>query len=826
MKHRKPKKGHPGRNIPGASKIYSSLSLQQPLADKLQSARTLHHQGKLNEAEVLYREILKLHPLNFEGLQSLAILAFLKKNFAEAVELFDKAIKINALIPSLLNNRGIALKELKQYDKAVLSYQDALALKPDYVEALYNCGNAYLELKRFDDAISSYDKALALKPGLAQAYSNRGVALKELKRYDDALQNYDQSIVLKPDYAEPYHNRGNAFLELKRFSEALLNYNQALALKPDYAEAYVNRGNTLLKMKRYDEALSSCHQALAVKPHYTEAYVSLANTYLELKQYDQALLSYDKAINLNPAYAEVYSNRGNTFLIMKRYDDARQSYQESIAIKPDYAEAYANLGNVLKELQRYDDALDSYDKAIMLDPDAYFWFEARLTLKMRICDWSSFSNDCLHLIDKIERHEKAANPFCFFSLVDSLSLHQKVALKYVLEGYPSHDALPPMAKYPRHDKIRIGYFSADFRNHPVAQLTAELFELHDKSRFEFTAFSFGPNTKDHIRKRVEAAFDTFIDVQDLTELDIAKLSRSMEIDIAVDLGGFSSDQHTGIFALRAAPIQVSYLGFSGTMGAEYIDYIIADSTLVPEQSRQYYTEKIVYLPGCYMVNDTQRRIAEKVFTREELGLPKTGFVFCCFNNNNKITPATFDGWMRILMQVDGSVIWFSHYNSQAVGNLQKEAVRRGVNAERLIFGNYAPDHAEHLAKYRSADLFLDTLPYNAHTTASDALWAGLPVLTCVGESFAARVAASLLNTLKLPELIASTQEEYEALAIELATNPKKLNKIKQKLVKNRLTSPLFDTNIFTKNIEEAYRTMYERYMADLPPDHIIVNRAE
>jgi predicted O-linked N-acetylglucosamine transferase (SPINDLY family) len=352
---------------------------------------------------------------------------------------------------------------------------------------------------------------------------------------------------------------------------------------------------------------------------------------------------------------------------------------------------------------------------------------------------------------------------------------------------------------------------------------AGLFEQHNKDKFELFAISFGPATKDEMQQRLALSFDQFVEVQNRTDKDIAALCRSLEIDIAIDLKGFTQDSRVGIFSHRAAPIQVNYLGYPGTMGTDYIDYLIADKVLIPEASAPYFTEKIVYLPNSYQVNDAKRRISDTVFIREELGLPASGFVFCCFNNNYKIMPDTFDSWMRILQRVDGSVLWLFEDNPTAALNLRKEADLRGVNPERLVFAPRLP-LAEHLARHRAADLFIDTFPYNAHTTASDALWAGLPVLTRTGESFASRVAASLLIAIDLPELITSTQEEYDALAIALATHPERLLAVKQKLARNRLTTPLFDTGLFTQHIEDAYTQMYQRYHAGLEPDHLYVDQ--
>jgi predicted O-linked N-acetylglucosamine transferase (SPINDLY family) len=350
---------------------------------------------------------------------------------------------------------------------------------------------------------------------------------------------------------------------------------------------------------------------------------------------------------------------------------------------------------------------------------------------------------------------------------------------------------------------------------------AELLELHDRSRFELVGIDFGPVADDAMRTRVRACFDRFIDVRTLSDREVAQLSRDLAIDIAVDLKGFTEDARPGIFAERAAPVQVSYLGFPGTMGAGYIDYIVADEVVIPAASRPLYSEKVVSLPDSYQVNDRKRRIADGTFTREELGLPADGFVFCCFNNDYKVTPSTFDGWMRILRRVEGSVLWLFEDSAMAATNLHKEAERRGVGAERLVFARRMAPH-DHLARYRNADLFLDTLPYNAHTTASDALWAGLPVLTCAGEAFASRVAASLLSAVGLPELITTTPAAFEALAIALASDRARLGRVRATLAANRPTAPLFDTPRFARHIEAAYQEMHERRLAGLPPDHITV----
>jgi predicted O-linked N-acetylglucosamine transferase (SPINDLY family) len=390
--------------------------------------------------------------------------------------------------------------------------------------------------------------------------------------------------------------------------------------------------------------------------------------------------------------------------------------------------------------------------------------------------------------------------------------------------HPESHLLPALERPPPRARISLGYFSADFYNHATMQLMAQLFEFHDQTRFEITAFSFGPDIKDEMRNRLTAANIRLIDVRNMPDAEVAALARSMQLDIAVDLKGFTLDSRPGIFAMRAAPAQVSYLGYPGTMGAEYIDYLIADHILVPESSQQHYEEKIVYLPNSYQVNDSKRAIAERVFTRAELDLPAIGFIFCCFNNTYKITPEVFSIWMRILTQVAGSILWLLEDTPAGSANLRREAALRGISPERLVFAKRMP-LPEHLARQRLADLFLDTWPYNAHTTASDALWVGLPVLTCIGEAFAGRVAASLLNATQLPELITADPACYESLAIKLAEEPERLAAIRQKLINNRLSCPLFDARLFTRHIEAAYAKIAARRQAGLAPDHIYIEHS-
>jgi protein O-GlcNAc transferase len=683
--------------------------------------------------------------------------------------------------------QGAALHSQSKLDEAQLHYDRALKLQPTHFGALYLSGVIALRQNLPERAVEWIGRAIRVNPQIPDAHHDHGRAQFQLRRYAAAVVSYDQAIALNPNYAEAHYNRGTALNELEHYEAAIASYDQAIALKCEHAAGYYNRGNALYRLKRVDAALAS----------------------------------YDKAIALRPDYPEAYNNRGMVLQELRQHEAALVSYDEAIAIMPEYPGAHYNRANALDELKQYEAAIASYDRAIALQPDLKFIAGTRLLAKMKIGDWGTFEAELAELTARLERNEAASPPLAVLALTGCASMQKRAAEIWMQEKCALNLALPAIPKRTQHGKIRIGYFSADFRNHAVSLLSAGLFEEHDRSRFSVFAFSFGPDTEDEMRQRTQRAFDDFLDVRTVSDRDIVLLARKMELDIAVDLGGLTEDSRPLIFAARAAPLQVNFLGYPGTMGAACIDYLIGDLNLIPEGSRRHYSEKIIYLPNSYQVNDAKRVTADKILARDEFGLPRQGFVFCCFNNGHKITPDTFAGWMRIMRQVDGSVLWLLEDNPWAVRNLRREAVQRGVDAERLVFAKRV-ELSEHLARQRLADLFLDTLPYNAHTTASDALWVGLPVLTRTGETFAGRVAASLLNAIELPELITATRDEYEQVAVALASDPQRLTEIKQRLAGNRLTTALFDTRLFTKNIETAYTEIYERYRAGLPADHIHV----
>jgi protein O-GlcNAc transferase len=622
----------------------------------------------------------------------------------------------------------------------------------------------------------------------------------------------------QPDHFDSLHFLAIINYRLGDYQNSVDLINQAIALSPNNANFYSDRGVFFKSFKKLELALSSYDKAIEISPNRADYHYNRANLLSDLRELNKAILSYNTAIELDPNNANYYSNLANVFKEMMQPDLALTNYNKALQINPNYVEAYYNLGHIFAELKKPDLALINYQKAFQLSPNQKFLPGLILYTKSKICDWSSYDQSIVDMEERILRNELAISPFAILAIKDSLSLQYAVAKIAAEADYPEINNFGPIPKRLKGDKIRIGYYSADFHNHPVAYLSSDLFASHDRSKFELIGFSFGPDIDDEMRRKVKGSFDQFIDVRLKSDLEVTKLSRDMGIDIAVDLHGFTQNMRLNIFAARCAPIQVNYIGYPGTMGASYMDYLMTDKVMVPTKSYGHYSEKIVSLPDIYLVN-CNRAMSDKVFTREEFGLPNDGFVYCCFNNSHKITPAVFDVWMRILKSVEGSVLWLFVDNAVAIANLRKEAERRGVSADRIIIADRLP-MPEHLARHKLADLFLDTLPYTAHTTCSDALWAGLPVLTLIGESYPARVSAAILNSMGLPDLITNTQEEYEFKAIEFGNDADKLWEIRERLSKNKLTSPVYDVKKMTKSVEAAYEAMYDRYCNDLLPDNI------
>jgi protein O-GlcNAc transferase len=604
-----------------------------------------------------------------------------------------------------------------------------------------------------------------------------------------------------------FYEQALAQHKANRLEEAVAGYGAALALKPDFAEALYNRGVALWALGRLEEALASTERASALTPRHFETLYNRGALLQRLRRPQEALQSFDAALALRPGDVKALNNRAGMLQELGRLDEALATCERALALEPDQAGLHYNRGTVLRLLGRHAESLTSYEQALALDPGNLDALGRVAGRALQLCDWTRVESLTGPLTAKVAEGKAVVAPHIFLGYSDDPALQLICAQAYIRDKIGV--APPHLWKGERysHDKIRIAYLSADFHQHATAYLTAELFERHDRARFEVTALSFGEDDGSPMRARLVKAFDRFVDVSGKSDLESATLLRGLEIDIAVDLKGHTQGSRPEILGHRPAPVQVNYLGYPGSMGADFIDYVIADRIVLPFDQQPFYAEHIVHLPGCYQVNDTRRAIAPATPSRRELGLPESGFVFCCFNNCWKISAPLFEIWMRLLKAVPGSVLWLLGDNDDAARNLRREAAARSIDPGRLIFAPRLSLEA-HLARHRRADLFLDTFPVNAHTTASDALWAGLPLVTCSGRSFVSRVAASLLAATDMGELATADLAAYEKLALALAQDPARLAAIRQRLGRDRTTLPLFDPQTLCRHIEAAYTQMH------------------
>ena len=625
-----------------------------------------------------------------------------------------------------------------------------------------------------------------------------------------------------PRDARALHSEAIAAFRGGRLEEARQRLALAVAQAPALAEAHSDLGIVLQLMGRPLEALECFERALALRPSLLGAVVNRPIVELAIGRHEAALASSDSALRVAPDNVDVLNARGVALYGLARPEEAIACFDRALAVDPKSAKTWQNRGIALAFLRRQEDAARDLDRALALDPTLEFAEGALMRARLQCCDWSDFAGLRARIAAAIRGGQRSCDALTFLALADSAADALSCARIWATRYPPLVAPLWRGERY-GHERIRVAYLSSDFHEHATAYLMAQVFERHDRARFEVSAVSWDVEAPGAMRRRLKAAFEHFEDVRGMDDVAVARWLREREIDVAVDLKGYTFEARPGILAQRPCPVAVSYLGYPGTMGAGYVDYLLADETVIPAQDRAHYAEQVVYLPGSYQANDGKRAVGAATPTRAELGLPESGFVYCSFNNSYKITPEMFEVWMRVMRAVPGSVLWLLEGNPEVPGNLRREAQLRGVAGERLVFAPRAP-LAEHLARQRNADLFLDTLPCNAHTTASDALWVGLPVLTCLGHTFAGRVAGSLLRAVGLPELVTQTPAEYGALAQRLASEPALLASLRERLVRNRTSSSLFDGERMCRHLEAAFRTMWERSEAGLPPAGFAVPR--
>ncbi len=803
----------------------------------LQQAAQLLATGKAGEADRVIAEAVRHDPSPAGLLYHWGNMLAHAARFDQAISAYDRALAIVPNAPELLLNRGNALFELRRYTEALANYDLALTRAPENTVLWTNRGTVLAELGRNEDADRSFSKALAIDPRDAGARLGRSGLLEEAGRNEDALRDLE---CIDQDSAELQYRRGMLLLRLKRNDEALEAFGRSIALEPGDAQPQIGRAIALGASMRDREALEAIDTALRLAPGNPDAWNSRANILLRLKRYEDALISSDRLIQLNTNSAAAWHNRGAALYGLKRSKEAIAAYEKALSLDATSASTWNNSAVTLMSLGRNEAALTNFARALEIEArDPAIWTarakaltnlgrfveaaadcERALALdaghiaaqrlairaRLRACDWSRRVADENAVRSGLAAGNRLIDPLNCLALFDSPAENLRAAELWTGEECPPDIPLVPRSRTTANQRIRIGYLSTDFREHVVGFLMAGVFEHHDKSRFETVGLSLAPHDSRATQSRIMAALDRMVDLHEVSDAAAASLISGMQLDILVDLNGHTGDARTGILARRPAPVQVNFLGYPGTMGAPYIDYLIADRVIIPQSQPGFFSEQIVCLPDCYQPNDRSRKPAGAVPSRQSAGLPEAGFVFCSFNNNYKITPGIFDIWMRLLRTVDDSVLWLLEDNKAAAANLHREAARRGVVEQRLVFAQRVPQPA-HLARHALADLFLDTNPYNAHTTASDALWMGLPVVTCPGNSFQSRVAASILIAAGVPELIAASLADYEALALGLARDPERLSRIRGKLADSRDSSALFDIARFTRNLEDAYITI-------------------
>jgi protein O-GlcNAc transferase len=808
------------------SKKASATNLTSILERGLHS----HQQGDLELAEKNYREILAVMPDNANALHLLGVLSNQKQDNFAAIDFISRAIQIAPDQPIFHNNLGNAYRDNGRCEQAIVCYQKALQIQPDLIETYINMGIAYHQSADLDRAASALKKAIELKPNSAEAYYNLGNTFKEQRLFDEAISCYRQATALNPMLVEAFYNQANILEKQDRFDEAIDCLKHCIQFKPDWAEAHNNLGNLSKQLGFLDDAICHYQKAIETKPELEEAHLNLGNALKDRGSFGNAIDCYRKALQIRPVNATAYLNLGVTYAEADHTAKAIECFQKATQLNPQFAEAYNYMGVVLAEESRLDAAIDCFQKAIAISPNYAEAYSYLIHQLQHTCDWNllvRFSEKLELLITRAKNKGQfiVEPPFICMARNSDPVMNLTVAKTWSRKiEKPLQNLKLPFSFETRRQKkfkLTIGYLSGDFHDHATAHLMRSLFGLHDREKFKINCYSYGPDDHSNYRKQILNQSDQFIDIRKQSHIDAARRICEEEVDILVDLKGHTRGARLGILACRPAPVQAHYLGYPGSTGADFIDYLITDKIVTPKDHAAYYSEKLVYLPHCYQVNDDQQEIADRNWSRKALGLPEKGFVFSSFNLPYKIDPVMFDSWMRILQQVPGSVLWLFDDNQNARHNLRREAANRGVESDRLVFAQKI-EKAEHLSRLQCADLALDTRIVNGHTTTSDSLWVGVPVMTMEGGHFASRVSSSLLRAVGLPELVTDCSQDYEKLAVQLALHPSELNAVRQKLNINRLKMPLFDTARFVKNVELAYSEMWRIFIEGRAPTQIEV----
>ncbi|MBS7805563.1 tetratricopeptide repeat protein [Rhizobiales bacterium TNE-4] len=798
-------------DLVGAQAAYGrALELAPYDPDTLLNKSNLHHlKGELAQARQFAERALGVDSAATEAQFRLALLSATEGDIQGSLVYLNKLLQnVPNFVPALLQ-RAVLRIEQGQSIQALVDLNACIDFDPHQTEAVLHRGDIFLEYGYPEAAALDYETAIARGETSDALYYNYGKSLVQLNRLAEAKVAFTKALEKNPEASDLFFALGTIDLEEKNYVEAVLNFTQALVNNKKHVDSLNNRAIAYKNLNDFNSALIDYERILEIEPDNIRALQNTAVTCLELKDFTKALDFIDKAVRLNSTLIEPYLIKGHILAGKGDYAKAIEIYEIARTKNPNKSEPDLQLGNLYRLIRNYDKAIEYYSSALKKGSEDRYLRGDLVFTKLQTCDWESIDEELAALIADTQDRKASISPFIFLTFCDHADKQRIVAENYVADFFPTKTDIDPIETYKDHQKIRIGYYSADFNDHATMHLMANLFEIHDRSRFETYAFSFGPQKSDKMRMRAEAAFDHFIDVNDLSDKAIALASRYFEIDIAVDIKGYTTHSRPNIFSYRAAPVQINYLGFPGTMGAPFIDYIIADEIIIPKGSEQFYTEKVLRLSNCYQVNDQQRPSLVTELKRSELGLPEDRFVFCSFNNNYKILPHIIDAWAEILNKVPESVFWILADNKTAEKNIKNEFTKRGVQQERLIFAGRMPSEL-HLARQACADLFLDTYPCAAHTTASDAVYAGLPLLALTGQTFASRVSASILNAVGLPDLVTHSFDEYVARAIELARNPDRCRSLSEYLRRTVRLSPLFNTQHIARELEALYTEVHHK----------------
>lgn len=761
----------------------------------INEAFALHQANDLLHAQELYQRVLERLPNDFVCLHMLGVTFHQLGNLSEAERLLTKAVSLGELTP----------------------------------EVHYNLGNVYLALDKREQARKCFARALELKGDFQLAQQQLQVlesfGLMQPSKSTKNLRKKNKQVFQRVSDPLPSKllMKGLTAQERGDIPEAIRYFQATIDQKPDEWAALFSLGRLLTLGGRPAEGLALIDRQIAINPGFAAGYQMRATALDMLGRYEEAIAAVDVGIRIDPTDFEALNRKVIILLKIDCAEEAIRVLQVILSIKPDHELTLSNLGTVLNSSRRFSEATDVFKRLLDVNPHHNFTLGAWVYNRLHIADWTGYADN----VQKICSEVQAGRPVCLslpmMSMSNESSDHQKCAQLFAENFF--RKKLTPFWNGERysHEKIRVAYVSADLREHPVGHLLAGVIERHDKSKFELIGVSTSDDDGSVLRQRFKAAFDHFLDVRSLSDLDLGKLVRSYEPDIVVDLAGYTQGAKTLLFIDRVAPVQVNYLGFPGTMGLDCMDYIIADPHTIPDSDEAMFTEKIACLPDTYLPTDSNLLVSDTTPTREDCGLPSEGFVFCSFNHIFKINPIIFEQWMRILAAVPGSVLWLSKPSTEAIDNLRRSAEASGVAGDRLIFAARVPKVADHLARYRNAGLFLDTLPYNAHTTAADALFVGLPVLTCTGGAFPGRVATGLLNAMGMQELICNSLEEYTRTAIALASDAQRLHQIRQKVLHQKSITSLFNTDLYTRNLELAFQEMVRRQRKGLAPESFKVS---